>query len=178
MRAVKERILDEVNNMIHYKGFKGITFLSLAEKISTSRENIHHHFRTKEKLGLAYLGYLKLFLENHFSEVHQSKDSMTSKLEAYYEIYRTPEEKQVQCPIVSLLNEYQDLPSSMQEGIKDLVAIEFENVKKILNETHDVSENEVQVIIMLLKGTVLYEKTHKQYFDETIIYVEKILRKD
>ncbi len=175
MTTVKEHILNEVNCMIHEKGFKGITFLSLAERISTSRENVHHHFKTKEKLGVAYLDYLKLSLENDFFEIHHLPANTFVKLEAYYDLYQIAKKGRAICPIVPLLNEYRTLPSSMKKGIDELINIEFKNLKKILNEDYRLDDNEIQSIIMLLKGTVLYEKTNISYFNKTLISIKKFL---
>lgn len=175
MSLVKQTILEEVNQIVHKTGFKSVTFSNLASKIGTSRENIHHHFKTKEKLGISYLEYLASFLEQYFLEIHQLNTNKISKIEKYYALYRITQNDYASCPLVSLLNEYQSLPLSMQKGVKKLIDIEFENVKIILTEDATYTDIEIRAIIMLLKGAVLYDKSNELYFNEIILLIKKML---
>ena len=174
MSSVKQTILEEVNKIVHKTGFQSVTFSSLANKIGTTRENIHHHFGTREKLGIAYLEYLTSFLEQYFLGIHQLNGNKVSKLEKYYAMYRITQNDYASCPLVSLLNEYQSLTLSMQKGVKKLIDIEFENVRTILDTSY--TDTEIRAIIMLLKGAVLYDKSNVLYFDEIIVFLKEMLK--
>jgi AcrR family transcriptional regulator len=176
MANIKNTILIEVNKIVHRTGFKSVTFSSIALKVGTTRENIHHHFKTKEKLGLMYISYLEKFLKNYFSEIHQSDLSEIEKLKKYYALYRINTLEYASCPLVSLLNDYANLTPLLQEGIQQLIKIEFTEVKKIINYNKDYTDKEIEAIIMLLKGAVLYEKSNTSHFDDMIIVIsEKFL---
>lgn len=55
--AVRERILQEAEHVIHLKGYNGTCLEEIAKAADMSRANLLHHYGSKSELALAVLDY-------------------------------------------------------------------------------------------------------------------------
>ncbi len=53
--AVRKRILEEAEHLIHLKGFNKTSLEEVARRARMTKANVLHHFASKEELGLAVL---------------------------------------------------------------------------------------------------------------------------
>lgn len=179
MKLNKNIILNEVNNLVHISGFDSVTFPKIASSLNTTRENIHHHFKTRENLGILYIEYLFNYLDDYFKTLHNSDLTYHEKFDKYILIYNTYSDLYASCPIVSLLADFKLLPKSMQERFTMLLDLEINNLKEIIKNitqlNHKNSKIKTLHILSLLKGAVLYEKASHNYFQIIIKEINILL---
>jgi AcrR family transcriptional regulator len=176
MKLDKNIILNEVNTLVHISGFNSATIATIAKNLSTTRENIHHHFKTKDNLGILYIDFLYKFLEDYFYEINNSNLSFDKKIDKYFEIYNIHSKEYASCPILSLLADYKLLNTTMQDKLKSLFKLEINSLKFIINTKHNYNEKKLDDIshhiIILLKGASLYEKASYKQFDKSVKYIK------
>ena len=181
----KNKILTEVNYFVNEIGFSKMTLSQLAANLSTTRENIHHHFKTKERLGLMYSEFLYNLLNNHFKDLMKRDIDSIGRFEQYFLVHNIHSNEKASCPVVSLLAEYKLLPISMQKDLEKLFDLEIHIIKTILEEGIKKNEfrkdidipNVSNSILLLLKGSVLYENASFDCYSKTLETIRKDLEK-
>ena len=53
LKNAKEQLLDSAESLIQTRGYNDFSFRDLAESVGISSASVHHHYRTKEALGVA-----------------------------------------------------------------------------------------------------------------------------
>jgi TetR/AcrR family transcriptional repressor of nem operon len=183
----KSRIDDVINTancIIRKVGYSNLSFTQIAKILDVTRENVHHYFKKKELLGNACLDVMAEDLTQKFDSIINSELSSTNKLKEYFKIYKTQQNEKEDCPIVSLLSEYELLPESMKMQVKKLAQIEQSNMEIILqegvsNNSFSINrsiEEETFLTISLLKGAVSYTKIYDN-FETTTTAILKSLNK-
>lgn len=181
-KSRKEDVLKTANCIIRKVGYSNLSFSQIAISLNITRENVHHYFKKKELLGNACLELMIYDLENKFTEILNGKISSRQKLQNYFKIYKTHQNDREDCPIVSLLAEFELLPNSMQKQIKELIEIEQKNIEIILkegykNNTFNLNksvEEEAFMLISLLKGAVSYSKIYNNFKKTTMLLLESL----
>jgi len=177
-KSRKDDVIYSANCIIRKAGYSNLSFSQIANTLDITRENVHHYFKKKELLGIACLNSMQNELDDKFQNILKKKIPADKKLQEYFKIYKTQQNEKEDCPIVSLLSEYELLPSSMQEKIKQLIQIEQKNMQIILDEGLKEkifyfkidSEKKAKAIISLLKGAVNYSKIYNN-FNEMCKYI-------
>ncbi|MBI4425013.1 MAG: TetR/AcrR family transcriptional regulator [Elusimicrobia bacterium] len=80
--AVRQRILEEAEHLIHLQGFRGTSLDEIARRCRMTKANLFHHFRSKEELGLAVLDfkaecYRRNCLDRVFAAGRSPEDAIT-----------------------------------------------------------------------------------------------------
>lgn len=170
-KSRRNDVIITANEMIRKNGYVNLTFSQIAKKLGITRENVHHYFRQKERLGDACIDVMLDDLSSVFETIHSLDDNAIVKLKAYFSIYKTQQNEREDCPIVNLLNEYELLPKNMQLGVEELAKIEFMNLARIIQEgkeqEHFLIDTSVELktaaLLSLLKGAVGYTKIYDNF---------------
>lgn len=181
-KSRKNDVVKTANCMIRKTGYSNLSFSQIAKTLDVTRENVHHYFRKKEILGNACLEVILSDLKSYLEDVLQKDITAVEQLKEYFKIYKTQQSQKEDCPIVSLLNEYELLPPSMQVQVEKLYEIELQYMQKILEkglETKEFTFKEksdfrAKLIITQLKGAISYVKLEDN-FDQIVQYVIKNL---
>ncbi len=170
-KSRKDDVINTANCIIRKVGYSNLSFTQIAKILDVTRENVHHYFKKKELLGNACLDLMAEDLSGKFELIINSELSSIDKLKEYFKIYKTQQNEKEDCPIVSLLAEYELLPESMKIQVKKLSTIEQSNMEKILEDgVNDNSfsinrniQDEAFFTISLLKGAVSYTKIYDNF---------------
>lgn len=177
-KSRKDDVVKIANCIIRKIGYSNLSFSQIAKELDITRENVHHYFKKKEALGNSCLDVMIEDLEVHLNRVIQKDSTALDKLKEYFKIYKTQQSLKEDCPIVSLLNEYELLPESMKIQVKKLYDIELKYMYEILNEGLKNGEFNIvedvlfkaKLIITQLKGSISYVKLEDN-FDQIIKHV-------
>lgn len=170
-KSRKDDVINSANCIIRKVGYSNLSFTQIAKVLNVTRENVHHYFKKKELLGNACLNVMIEDLNSKFESIINSKLSSLEKLKEYFKIYKTQQNEREDCPIVSLLSEYDILPESMKKQVQQLAFIEQKNMEIILKDgvkegifiVNETIEKEAFLIISLLKGAVSYTKIYNNF---------------
>jgi TetR/AcrR family transcriptional repressor of nem operon len=177
-KSRKDDVVTTANCIIRKIGYSNLSFSQIAKELNITRENVHHYFKKKESLGNSCLTVMIKDLEEYLNDVTQKDITALKKLKEYFKIYKTQQSLKEDCPIVSLLNEYELLPESIKIQVKELYDIELKYMYEILNEGLNNKEFNIQedvlfkskLIITQLKGSISYLKVEDN-FDDMISYI-------
>lgn len=184
-KSRRDDVINTANCIIRKTGYSNLSFSQIASRLNVTRENVHHYFKKKEILGNACLDSMALELSSKFKQIIDSELSSEEKLQTYFKIYKVQQSDKEDCPIVSLLAEYELLPQSMQEQVKNLTSIEQKNMENVLKKgIEDNSfiqieniEEEAFFIISQLKGAVSYSKIYDNFEKTTRRILHSLLIK-
>jgi len=183
-KSRKDDVINSANCILRKVGYSNLSFSQIAKELDITRENVHHYFKKKEALGNACLEVMTKDLQNYLEDVLSQENSAKEKLEEYFKIYKTQQSQKEDCPIVSLLNEYELLPQTMKEQVKTLYEIELKYMHEILKQGFNNGEFHIKedlefkakLIITQLKGSISYVKLEDN-FDEMMNHVLQSLVK-
>lgn len=183
-KSRKDDVISSANCIIRKVGYSNLSFSQVAQSLDVTRENVHHYFKKKEALGNACLELMTKDLETYLEEISKKEIKALEKLKEYFKIYKTQQSLKEDCPIVSLLNEYELLPDSMKEQVKKLYEIELKYMEMILKEGlekeeffyEEDSNFKAKLLITQLKGAISYVKIEDN-FEEMMNYVLRNLIK-
>lgn len=119
-RDTRSVILEASKELLQSRGYSGFSYADISERVGIRKASIHHHFRTKEKLGLA-------LLENYHTETLRQlnelgKLEITDKLNAFFEgYYDIIRRNDLICPAGILEAEYNIISEAMQYKLKAMV---------------------------------------------------------
>lgn len=184
-KSRKEDVVKTANCIIRKVGYSNLSFSQIATTLDVTRENVHHYFKKKELLGNACLDEMAKDLQNKFENILNLEVSSSQKLQEYFKIYKFQQDEKEDCPIVSLLAEYDLLPDSMKEQVQTLTKIEQENMEKILtlgvkDNSFEINEDiafKASMIISLLKGAVSYSKIYNNFEQTTNNVLNSLMKK-
>ena len=105
---------------MRHVGYKAFSYQDLADHVGISKPAIHHHFATKEILGLA----LVKFYNGHFSllveQVEAGARSAGEQLFAFLWLDDGPNPGCEICPLGALQMHFETFPSAMQRATVEL----------------------------------------------------------
>lgn len=81
----KRQILEVTAELLEHKSFAAFSYQDLAERLEISKASVHHHFATKEQLGLALIGFYRANSERIMAEIMAGRtpgDAVRTMLEA------------------------------------------------------------------------------------------------
>ena len=85
----RDKILDIAIRLIRTGGYEALNFGTIAEELSITRANIHHHFKNKENLAIQALNRYGARLEERFVMLKENKswtpEEVSHEATGYYE---------------------------------------------------------------------------------------------
>ena len=119
-RDTRGQLLDHGQHLFQTRGYNAFSYRDLAAQIGIRNASIHHHFPTKEALGLAIVArYHEWFLEWSHKKAELSPPE---KVEAFFRLYgRFVRDEGKLCPVGMLENDFHTLPPTLQTATQDLV---------------------------------------------------------
>ena len=79
----KEQILDVATELLLSRSFTSFSYQDLSDRLGISKASIHHHFATKETLGVALAERICSSVTNRLKEVAHRHDSPWDRFEGY-----------------------------------------------------------------------------------------------
>jgi TetR/AcrR family transcriptional regulator, transcriptional repressor for nem operon len=137
---MREKILTIAQEQLQSGGYENLNFATIAESLSTSRANLHHHFKNKEGLALeATRHYADAMLQN-MKQMASAHDGNIITFLAEFEKFMIAKIKEDGCGgscICSQIIREEDVPQS----IRDLSEAHFLKVTSLFKEIIKESQN-------------------------------------
>lgn len=128
----RQALLDHAAELIRTRGYSGFSYADLAERVGIRKASIHHHFPTKEDLGLALVDqYIGLF-EQALADIGRQKITAGEALRAYAQLYRNSVEKGWGCLCGMLASEVEVVPPSVAVGVRRFMTMNLEWLSKLI----------------------------------------------
>jgi TetR/AcrR family transcriptional regulator, transcriptional repressor for nem operon len=111
-------LLGAAEDLIRSRGYNGFSYADLAERIGIRKASIHHHFATKEDLGLCLIEHYIDRFTLAFADIDANEFDLAGKFERYIELYRESLRQQSGCLCGMLATEVDVVPERMAAGVR------------------------------------------------------------
>ena len=159
--STRSDLLTAAELLLRTKGYSAFSYADLAQEIGIKKASIHHHFPTKEGLGIAVIeSYLFRFTKNLDLINEESSDTII-RLKAFSSLF-VDSSKNGMLPLCgALAAELSALPDSLKELTRKFFEIHIswleENIAKGQGESvikADLNPKEIsRAILSLLEGS-------------------------
>ena len=128
----KKQILDAAEELLQTRSFSSFSYQDLSDRLGIRKASIHHHFATKQALGVALT---KRFLEARkarLANIEQESDDPWTRLDAYFQYGNDMLDKGRICPTGILQAEFNVLPEPIREGEQQLFSTNISWLSDVL----------------------------------------------
>src|SRR4051812_41711245 len=129
-----ERLLETARVLVQTRGFNAVSFGDLAERIGIKTASIHHHFPTKEDLGMALMEGYRAAMAEARTSIQQGRPDAPGWLRAYAELFAsTLKSGNGMCRGGMLAAALETLPPRLQRQVRAFIADETAWLSSILD---------------------------------------------
>lgn len=169
--STKELLLKEAETLARTRGYAAFSYADLAERVGIRKASIHHHFPTKEALGVALIdGYLAKF-EAALAGVRANNASVKDRLLAYSAFFADSLRDGMMPLCAALSAETVALPDSMQSRVRAFFQLHLDWLEGVLRDGIDEgalradldAAATAHVLLSVLEGASLIAWALKDY---------------
>jgi TetR/AcrR family transcriptional regulator, transcriptional repressor for nem operon len=131
MRAT---LIDVATGQVRRLGYSAFSYADLADAVGIRKPSIHHHFPTKEDLGVAIVAAYTERLSEQLDRIDEKTGDMIERLRAYARIYREGLEAKRGCLCGVLASEVAVLPKHVQAGVRQFFALNLRWIERVLRD--------------------------------------------
>lgn len=127
-------LLESATALVRRRGYAGFSYADLAEVIPIRKPSIHHHFPTKEDLGIAIVErYAERFMAQ-LAAIDAAQSDTIAKIRAYADLYREGLSTGQGCLCGVLASEIGTLPARVQAGVRRFFDDNLSWLERVLRE--------------------------------------------
>lgn len=158
----RSALIEKATSLVRRQGYSGFSYADLAKAIGIRKPSIHHHFPSKEDLGVAivvaYTERFETLLELTAAQHQNSID----RLQAYTAMYRAGIETREGCLCGVLAREMSILPPRLQTGVRQFFDLNLHWLEQVLDLGHKAGElhpmiqahREARTVLSTLQGAM------------------------
>jgi TetR/AcrR family transcriptional repressor of nem operon len=113
--GTRDALVRTAESLMRTRGYTAFSYADLAETVGIRKASIHHHFPTKEDLGIAIVEDYILRVRSEFERIQGQHQGVVDRLEAYFELFQSSTEGGLLPLCGALAAEMSALPPSLQE---------------------------------------------------------------
>lgn len=158
----RSALIEKATSLVRRQGYSGFSYADLAEAVGIRKPSIHHHFPSKEDLGVAIVAaYSERFAVLLEQAAAQHQDPI-GRLHAYAAMYRAGIETREGCLCGVLAREMAILPPRLQAGVRQFFNLNLRWLEQILNLGHRegqlhpliLAHREARTVLATLQGAM------------------------
>ena len=118
----KPKILAAARDLLQTKGYPGFSYSDLSERLGIAKPSIHHHYPTKEDLGLAVIESYREMLHEMQRELKSEKGGPADQLRGFLAFGEQEmcDSDHAICPGGAMHANYESFPESIQRAVLGL----------------------------------------------------------
>jgi len=132
MGSTRDNLLSLAERQIGNRGYAGFSFAHLAEAAGMRAPSIHHHFPTKEDLGVALLEAKLQSFKAWVGEMSLSRSDAVTQLRAYAEGYMTLLRENLACVCAMLATDQGVAPTRVQNGVAEFFSCNMNWLESVI----------------------------------------------
>jgi TetR/AcrR family transcriptional repressor of nem operon len=165
----KQQILDVAEELLLVRGFCAFSYQDIADRLGIKKASIHHHFATKEDLGLALCERFRAMHDEVASEVLKKGGTPLELLEAFLSHGAdVAGEGDRCCPGGVLQAEFNSLPERVRDEVERLFASTHQSVTAMLESGRGAGQfdfegeasDEAWYLLSTMHGALLSARVH------------------
>jgi len=131
---MRSTLIDVATGQVRRLGYSAFSYADLADAVGIRKPSIHHHFPTKEDLGVAIVAAYTERVSEQLDRIDAKADDMTERLRAYARIYRAGLEARQGCLCGVLASEVAVLPQPVQTGVRQFFSLNLRWIERVLRD--------------------------------------------
>lgn len=113
--GTRDALVQTAESLMRTKGYAAFSYADLAESVGIRKASIHHHFPTKEDLGVAIVEEYVARVRQDFAHIEQAHKDVVGRLEAFALLFRASNEDGLLPLCGALAAEMSALPAGLQQ---------------------------------------------------------------
>jgi TetR/AcrR family transcriptional regulator, transcriptional repressor for nem operon len=162
----REKLVAEAEILVRKRGWSGFSYADLAEAVSLRKASIHHHFPTKEDLGVALIEAYGERYDMALDQIVAASTDGLARIEAYAKLYLHGVEEEQGCLAAAMAAELAILPKRIRDGVAVFFHRHIDWLRQILAEGQlngtigaDIDPaNSARMIVATLEGALMMER--------------------
>ena len=175
----KAEIVSLAEELIQKGGYGGFSYSDLSKALGIAKASIHHHFPSKEDLGLAVIRSLDERTDHVVRQIDSGDRSSWQKLDWYLDYGRgmVEKDKSLICPVNALQIDVDVIPETMRQALGALEQRELDFLTGVLDLGRQRGEMSFQgpareramMVLAAFKGALQFARDHGAQFFYTVI---------
>lgn len=177
--GTRDRLMLEAERLVRRLGYAGFSYADLASAVGLTKASIHHHFPSKETLGLALIAAYDARYEAAMADIRERSLDAPSRIDAYAALYLKGLEDDLGCLCAALAVEVAVLPPTFRKALAAFFEKHVAWLAAVIAEGQAAGEarggvdpqTQARQIIATLEGALLMERVFGRTdgFRETLI---------
>lgn len=113
--GTRDALVQAAESLMRTKGYAAFSYADLAEVVGIRKASIHHHFPTKEALGMAIVEEYIARVRADFEHIEREHQDLVGRLAAFFRLFRASSEGGLLPLCGALAAEMAALPSGLQK---------------------------------------------------------------
>jgi TetR/AcrR family transcriptional repressor of nem operon len=131
---MKDLLLREAETLMRTRGYAAFSYADLSERVGIRKASIHHHFPTKEALGVALVDtYLEKF-ERELESLLASEQEAEKRLARYAEFFIASMRNGLMPLCGALSAEIFVLPEPLQNRVRDFFGVHIDWLSRVVED--------------------------------------------
>jgi TetR/AcrR family transcriptional repressor of nem operon len=115
--ATRNNLLDAAEAQVRSRGYAAFSYADLAGAVGISKPSIHHHFPTKEDLGVALVAAYAERFDDRLAAIAEATPSAPTRLRAYADLYLEGLRDERACLCAMLASDHVAVPERVRIGV-------------------------------------------------------------
>ncbi|MFJ1471986.1 TetR/AcrR family transcriptional regulator [Massilia orientalis] len=138
--GTRDALVQTAESLMRTKGYAAFSYADLAEKVGIKKVSIHHHFPTKEDLGIAIVEEYISRVRDDFDRIERQDLNARVRLESFFQMFRASGEGGMLPLCGALAAEMSALPPGLQQLTKRFFDLQLKWLTGILEVGIDRGE--------------------------------------
>jgi len=156
----RSSLIEVATSEIRRRGYSAFSYADLADAVGIRKPSIHHHFPTKEELGVAIVEAYTDAFAGELDRISARTDDVVKRLRAYAGLYREGLAAGKGCLCGVLASEVAVLPRRIQAGVRRFFDLNLRWLEQILRDARaggalrpaTKPQHEAKTILAALQG--------------------------
>ena len=127
-------LLKEAEALLRTRGYAAFSYADLSARVGIRKASIHHHFRTKEELGIALIDSYLVNFTTALAEALDDEPHALPRLRRYAAFFTGSLEDEMMPLCGALSAEALALPASMQQRVHDFFQLHLQWLEGVLRD--------------------------------------------
>ncbi|MCP1175852.1 TetR/AcrR family transcriptional regulator [Ralstonia chuxiongensis] len=132
--GTRDALVHVAESLMRTKGYAAFSYADLAETVGIKKASIHHHFPTKEDLGIAIVEDYIASVRTEFERIERTHPDVVARLMAFFVTFRASSEGGLLPLCGALAAEMAALPAGLQKLTHRFFDVQLNWLTAILDE--------------------------------------------
>lgn len=130
----RDTLLRAAQSLLRSKGYAAFSYADLERSVGIRKASIHHHFPTKEDLGVAVVEAYMAQVQAGLTRIRETSDSTVQRLQAFAAMFSRGQEDGFLPLCGALAAELASLPGSLQLLAQHFLELQRRWLKQVLDD--------------------------------------------